>query len=105
MSTFDLTGPLPLGTTVLEASAGTGKTYAIVGLAARYVAEGVTDIAGVLLVTFSKGATRELRERTRARFAEVAAALADPSAARTGGDDRHDAQLLPTHARRTRDRG
>ncbi|MBY6540156.1 UvrD-helicase domain-containing protein [Rhodococcus sp. BP-349] len=87
MSTFDLTGPLPLGTTVLEASAGTGKTYAIVGLAARYVAEGVTDIAGVLLVTFSKGATRELRERTRARFAEVAAALADPSAARAGGDE------------------
>ena len=25
---FDLLGPLPTGTTVLEASAGTGKTYA-----------------------------------------------------------------------------
>ena len=39
---FDLTGPLPAGptTTVLEASAGTGKTYAIVGLLARYVADG-----------------------------------------------------------------
>ena len=30
---FDLVGPLPTGTTVLEASAGTGKTYAITALA------------------------------------------------------------------------
>jgi exodeoxyribonuclease V beta subunit len=28
---FDLTGPLPSGTVVLEASAGTGKTYTIAG--------------------------------------------------------------------------
>lgn len=38
---FALDNDLPSGTTVIEASAGTGKTYAIVGLAARYVAEGV----------------------------------------------------------------
>ncbi|KIQ15104.1 UvrD-helicase domain-containing protein [Rhodococcus sp. MEB064] len=87
MSSFDLTGPLPLGTTVLEASAGTGKTYAIVGLAARYVAEGITDIAGVLLVTFSRGATRELRERTRDRFTGLAASLADPASARGDRDE------------------
>ena len=38
---FDLRGPIcPPGTTVLEASAGTGKTYTIAALAARYVAEG-----------------------------------------------------------------
>ena len=37
---FDVCGPLPTGTTVLEASAGTGKTYTIAALAARYVAEG-----------------------------------------------------------------
>ncbi|WP_068148768.1 UvrD-helicase domain-containing protein [Rhodococcoides corynebacterioides] len=87
VSTFDLTGPLPRGTTVLEASAGTGKTYAIVGLAARYVAEGVADIADILLVTFSKAATRELRERTRARFTELAGALRDPVAARVSDDE------------------
>ena len=87
VSSFDLTGPLPFGTTVLEASAGTGKTYAIVGLAARYVAEGIAEISDVLLVTFSKFATRELRERTRARFTELAAALADPDAARSSGDE------------------
>lgn len=84
---FDLLGPLPRGTTVLEASAGTGKTYAIVGLATRFVAEGHADLSELLLVTFSRAATQELRERTRERFATVAAALADPDAARRSGDE------------------
>ncbi|BDU06273.1 UvrD-helicase domain-containing protein [Nocardia cyriacigeorgica] len=83
---FDPIGPLPTGTTVLEASAGTGKTYAIVGLAVRYVAETGIDISQLLLVTFSRAATQELRERTRSRFVTVAAALADPVAARSSGD-------------------
>ncbi|NLE80877.1 MAG: UvrD-helicase domain-containing protein [Rhodococcus sp.] len=83
---FELTGDLPTGTTVLEASAGTGKTYAIVGLATRFVAEGVTDISELLLVTFSRAATRELRERTRERFAGVSAALADQESARASDD-------------------
>lgn len=83
---FDLLGPLPVGTTVLEASAGTGKTYAIVGLATRSVAEGVADISQVLLVTFSRAATQELRERTRERFAGVSASLADLDEARCSGD-------------------
>lgn len=78
---FDLLAELPTGTTVLEASAGTGKTYAIVGLAVRYVAELGVDPERLLLVTFSRAATKELRERTRERFATVAAGLADPAAA------------------------
>ncbi|WP_036501069.1 UvrD-helicase domain-containing protein, partial [Nocardia aobensis] len=69
---FDLCGDLPTGTTVLEASAGTGKTYAIVGLAVRFVAEGLVDISQLLLVTFTRAATQELRERTRERFVTVA---------------------------------
>ncbi|MGW0177295.1 UvrD-helicase domain-containing protein [Rhodococcus sp. NPDC003322] len=76
---FDLLGELPSETTVLEASAGTGKTYAIVGLAVRYVAERGVDPERLLLVTFSRAATKELRERTRERFAGVAAGLADPA--------------------------
>ncbi|CAM3064133.1 UvrD-helicase domain-containing protein [Skermania piniformis] len=84
--TFDPAGPLPRGTTVLEASAGTGKTYAIVGLAARFVAEGVAEIGDLLLVTFGRHATRELRDRARARFTTVAAALADPRAAAAHDD-------------------
>ncbi|WP_064058157.1 UvrD-helicase domain-containing protein [Prescottella equi] len=83
---FDLFAPLPQGTTVLEASAGTGKTYAIVGLAARFVAEEDIDLSQLLLVTFSRAATKELRERTRERFASAAAGLADPAAARDSDD-------------------
>ncbi len=64
---FDLAGALPSGVTVLEASAGTGKTYAIAALAARYVADGVS-LERVLLVTFTRMATGELRERVRDRL-------------------------------------
>ena len=72
---FDLCGPLPSGTTVLEASAGTGKTYAIASLAARYLAEGEVELSQLLLVTFGRMATNELRLRVRARLVGVEAAL------------------------------
>ena len=72
---FDLCGPLPMGVTVLEASAGTGKTYTIAALAARYVAEGV-PLERLLLVTFTRMATGELRERVRERLVSVEQGLA-----------------------------
>jgi len=89
---FDMRGPLPAPatTTVLEASAGTGKTWALAGLVARYVAEGAARLDDMLLITFSRAATQELRERVRDRLVEVAEALAEPDpAARTaaGADD------------------
>ncbi|MFD1232984.1 UvrD-helicase domain-containing protein, partial [Pseudonocardia benzenivorans] len=67
---FDVCGPLPAtgATTVLEASAGTGKTYTIAALAARYVAEGIATLAELMLVTFGREATHELRERVRERL-------------------------------------
>lgn len=73
---FDLTGPLPSGVTVLEASAGTGKTYAIAALAARFLAEGRAAMSELLLVTFSRAATAELRLRVRERLRASATALA-----------------------------
>jgi exodeoxyribonuclease V beta subunit len=79
---FDLRGPLPQGTTVLEASAGTGKTYTIAALAARYLAEGVVDLGQLMLVTFGRNATLELRLRVRERLGSVEAAL---RSARDGG--------------------
>ncbi|MDO5535177.1 MAG: UvrD-helicase domain-containing protein [Propionibacteriaceae bacterium] len=72
---FDLTAPLPSGTTVLEASAGTGKTFAIAALAARYIAEGGVTIDDLLLITFSRAATAELRTRVRERLRMTAEAL------------------------------
>ncbi len=65
---FGLTGPLPTGTTVLQASAGTGKTFTIAGLVARYVAEGEARMDELLVVTFSRESTRELRGRVRERL-------------------------------------
>ena len=61
-------GPLPEGVTVLEASAGTGKTYAIAALAAAPSREGM-PLDRLLAVTFSRAATGELRERIRERLA------------------------------------
>jgi exodeoxyribonuclease V beta subunit len=73
---FDLLGPLPTGVTVLEASAGTGKTFTIAALAARFVAEG-TPLDELLLVTFTRMATGELRERVRERLVSTEQHLAD----------------------------
>ena len=72
---FDPCGELPRGVTVLEASAGTGKTWTIAALAARYVAEG-TPLDRLLLVTFTRIATGELRERVRDRLVSVERGLA-----------------------------
>jgi exodeoxyribonuclease V beta subunit len=83
---FDVCGPLPSGVTVLEASAGTGKTYTIAGLAARYVAEGV-GVQRLLLVTFTRIATGELRERVRERLVSVESGLARGLAGAAPGDD------------------
>jgi exodeoxyribonuclease V beta subunit len=84
---FDLCGPLPEGTTVLEASAGTGKTYTIAGLAVRYLAEGVARIDELMLVTFGRAATAELRERVRERLVAVTTSLDDIERARRSTDD------------------
>jgi len=75
---FDLNGPLPSGTTVLEASAGTGKTYTIAALVTRFVAEGVAGLDQMLIVTFSRAATGELRERVRERLTSAELGLAAP---------------------------
>src|SRR6266498_2121881 len=64
---FNVSDPLPRGVTVLEASAGTGKTFTIAALAARYVADG-TPLEHLLLVTFTRMATGELRDRVRERL-------------------------------------
>jgi exodeoxyribonuclease V beta subunit len=85
---FDLLGALPQGTTVLEASAGTGKTFTIAALVARYVAEGVATMDELLVVSFSRESTRELRERVRERLVSARDGLEHP-----GREPAHD-QLL-----------
>ncbi|MGA5305853.1 UvrD-helicase domain-containing protein [Nucisporomicrobium flavum] len=86
VAAFDVCGPLPTGTTVLEASAGTGKTFTIAALAARYVAEGRTELRDLLLVTFGRAATAELRQRVRERLVSAERGLSDPDQARASDD-------------------
>jgi exodeoxyribonuclease V beta subunit len=72
---FALATDLPDGVTVLEASAGTGKTYTIATLAAKFVAEGMS-LERLLLITFTRAATGELRERVRERLVATERGLA-----------------------------
>ncbi len=77
---------LPTGTTLLEASAGTGKTWTIGALVTRYVAEGARQLEQMLVVTFGRAASQELRERVRAQLVEAERALGDDPAARAALD-------------------
>lgn len=61
-----LDGPLLRGRLVVEASAGTGKTYSLSALVARHLAERHDlTAANLLVVTFTRAAAAELRDRTR----------------------------------------
>ncbi len=71
---FSIRDPLPDAVTVLEASAGTGKTYAITALAVRYLADGLRPDQ-LLVMTFTNAATGELRERLRSALVAARDAL------------------------------
>ena len=60
---------------LIEANAGTGKTYAIANLFLRFVLEG-QRVRELLVVTFTVAATDELRGRIRKRLAEAREMLA-----------------------------
>ncbi|QJX03274.1 UvrD-helicase domain-containing protein [Alcanivorax sp. IO_7] len=83
---------LPLhGTRLIEASAGTGKTFTLAALYLRLVLGHGGEAAfprpllppEILVVTFTEAATEELRERIRDRLADAARAFAGD---RAGGD-------------------
>ncbi|MBT8361589.1 MAG: UvrD-helicase domain-containing protein, partial [Deltaproteobacteria bacterium] len=60
--------PFTKGVNLVEASAGTGKTYAIAMLVLRALVELQVTIDQVLVVTFTVATTEELKERIRARI-------------------------------------
>ncbi|MER6941535.1 UvrD-helicase domain-containing protein, partial [Nocardioides sp. NPDC000441] len=76
MDGFNLTGPLPTGTTLIEASAGTGKTFTIGALVTRYVVEGEATLDEILAITFGRAASQELRDRVRSHLVEAERAFA-----------------------------
>ncbi|MCP8464677.1 exodeoxyribonuclease V subunit beta [Pseudomonas sp. ZM23] len=81
------------GSRLIEASAGTGKTFTIALLYVRLVLDHGGEQAAfgrplsppeILVVTFTEAATQELRERIRARLSEAARCFADPAGEHDG---------------------
>ncbi len=69
---FDLADtPLARGVTLIEASAGTGKTYTLAGLFLRLVVEEGLQANQILVTTYTVPATAELRDRIRKRLREA----------------------------------
>jgi exodeoxyribonuclease V beta subunit len=75
------------GINLVEASAGTGKTYAITMLVLRAVVELAVPFDKILIVTFTKAATEELRLRIRARLAEARDIFAGKAQSAGGPDE------------------
>ncbi len=105
------------GSRLIEASAGTGKTFTIALLYVRLVlgARSANDEAAferpltppeILVVTFTNAATQELRERIRARLVEAANVFLQPAQGAEGDDlllqlrDQYDPAAWPACARR-----
>ncbi|NVN92536.1 MAG: exodeoxyribonuclease V subunit beta [Desulfuromonadales bacterium] len=63
------------GTNLIEASAGTGKTYAIACLYLRLLIERELTPEQILVVTYTEAATKELRGRIRTRIREALSVL------------------------------
>jgi exodeoxyribonuclease V beta subunit len=72
------------GVNLVEASAGTGKTYALSGLYVRLLVERGLSTREILVVTFTKAATEELKGRIRSRIRDALRAF---STGRVRDDD------------------
>jgi exodeoxyribonuclease V beta subunit len=68
---FDLLESPLEGTNLIEASAGTGKTYTIAGLFLRLILEKGFSVNDILVVTYTVAATEELRDRIRKKIREA----------------------------------
>ena len=78
------------GVSLVEAAAGTGKTWSISALYLRLVLESDTAVPNILVVTYTRAATGELKERLRTALTQAIAAFEDD----TAGDDPLLAPLL-----------
>ncbi|MFA6899056.1 MAG: exodeoxyribonuclease V subunit beta [Desulfurivibrionaceae bacterium] len=78
------------GVQLIEASAGTGKTYSITSLYLRLLLERRLTVEQILVVTFTEAATAELHERIRTRLRTAVQGFQDQD----GGNDPFLCQLL-----------
>lgn len=74
-TTLDLFATPLDGINLIEASAGTGKTWTICGLYVRLLLETPRTVPEILVVTFTKAATVEIRDRIRNRLVDLERAL------------------------------
>ncbi|KGQ18357.1 Exodeoxyribonuclease V beta chain [Lysobacter dokdonensis DS-58] len=72
---------------LVEASAGTGKTYALAGLFARAVIAQRLQVPQILAVTYTVAATQELHERVRLRLQRASQLTLDWRDEDQAGDD------------------
>ncbi len=84
---------------------GTGKTFTIAALTARYVAEDDLPIDRLLVITFTRMATGELRERVRDRLVRAFDGLVDVLAGRETPADDEILRLLAAAPRPSRSGG
>ena len=68
MNAFDARSVALAGSNLIEAAAGTGKTYSIEGLFVRLIVEQHVPVEQILTVTFTQAATAELRQRIYQRL-------------------------------------
>jgi exodeoxyribonuclease V beta subunit len=73
---FDLLNVPLKGTSLIEASAGTGKSFSIAGLFLRLLIESRVSVNEILVVTFTQAATEELRDRIRRSITDALEAFA-----------------------------
>ena len=71
MQPFDAIKTPLTGTTLIEANAGTGKTYTIAGLFVRLVLEQDLEVEQILVVTYTTAATEELKTRIRSKLIQT----------------------------------
>ena len=77
MQIFDLYTANLDGTKLIEASAGTGKTFTLSGLYIRYIVEKKLTPEQILVLTFTKAATAELKSRLREQLIQCKNHLQD----------------------------
>ncbi|MCX4186661.1 exodeoxyribonuclease V subunit beta [Methylophaga sp. OBS4] len=70
MSLFDAATVNLQGLNLIEASAGTGKTFTLAELYCRLITEKQLEVNQILVVTYTRAATEELRSRLRKRLVD-----------------------------------
>lgn len=81
---FDFLNIPICGTNLIEASAGTGKTYSIAALYTRLLLLENYTVDNILVVTFARAATAELKTRLRAYLEKSRRLLSEPEPKESG---------------------